>query len=354
VILKDHARGADFVDRVRSSCSSEHEKRARSERSATKLLLVFLFWAGWSSEGKAENFKVAIPSTTQAVLAFTTARDKGYYRTDGLDVELILMSAPIASRALLSGDVAVATVGGAGLPPLLRGSPLKFLFTTYNRAMFWLYAKPEIRDVKALKGKRVGVSGIGSGPDSLLREMLRQSGLDPARDVTILSLGVMPTIFSGLQSGMVDAAMLSPPVTFKAEEAGFRELVAFPKQDLVEPQGSVLVRDVLLQSDPLQVERFLRGTYKGFLYIKEHRAGTIAMVARYLQVSESLAAKAYDQVIRPAITQDGTLNQETQAKAVAHVLTRLDLKEAPPLAKIFDFSLTRKVIADLQSKGWKP
>src|SRR6266540_3525200 len=108
----------------------------------------------------------------------------------------------------------------------------------------------EIRDVKALKGKRVGVSGIGSGPDSLLREILRQNGLDANRDVTVLSLGVMPMIFSGLQSGIVDAAMLSPPVTFKAEEAGFRELVSFPKQDLVELQGSILVRDASLQSDP--------------------------------------------------------------------------------------------------------
>jgi ABC-type nitrate/sulfonate/bicarbonate transport system substrate-binding protein len=316
-------------------------------------LVAFLFLPGLSAAW-AESFKVAIPSTTQAVMAFTTARDKGYYGAEGLDVELILMSAPIASRALLSGDVAVATVGGAGLPPVLRGSPLKFLFTTYNRAMFWLYAKQEIRDVRALKGKRVGVSGIGSGPDSLLREMLRQNGLDPARDITILSLGVMPTIFSGLQSGIVDAAMLSPPVTFKAEEAGFRELVAFPKQDLVELQGSVLVRDGLLQADPAQVERFLRGTYKGFRYIRENRAGTIPIVARYLQVSDSVAAKAYDQVVRPAMTQDGTLNQETQAKAVEHVLKRLDLKEAPPLSKIFDFTLTRKVIADLQAKGWKP
>jgi NitT/TauT family transport system substrate-binding protein len=316
--------------------------------------LLFLVLLVASQPAKAEVLKIAIPSTTQAVLAFTIARDKGYYRAEGLDVELILMSAPIASRALMSGDVAVATVGGAGLPPVLRGSPFKFLFTTYNRAMFWLYAKPEIRDVKALKGRRVGVSGIGSGPDSLMREILRQNGLDPGRDVAVLSLGVMPTIFAGLQSGTVDAAMLSPPVTFKAEEAGFRELVSFPKQDLVELQGSILVRDALLQSDPAQIERFIRGTYKGFLYIKENRAGTIPIVARYLQVSEGVAAKAYDNVVRPSLTQDGTLNQETQAKAVEHVLKRLDLKEAPPLAKIFDFSLARKVIAEIQSKGWKP
>ena len=316
--------------------------------------LLFLLLLASPRNARAEVLKIAIPSTTQAVLAFTIARDKGYYRAEGLDVELILMSAPTASRALLSGDVAVATVGGAGLPPVLRGSPFKFLFTTYNRAMFWLYAKPEFRDVKALKGRRVGVSGIGSGPDSLLREILRQHGLDPSRDVAVLSLGVMPTIFAGLQSGIVDAAMLSPPVTFKAEEAGFRELVSFPKQDLVELQGSILVRDASLQSDPAQMERFIRGTYKGFLYIKENRAGTIPIVAHYLRVSDSVAATAYDNVIRPSLTQDGTLSQAMQAKAVEHVLKRLDLKEAPPLAKVFDFSLARKIVAEIQSKGWKP
>jgi NitT/TauT family transport system substrate-binding protein len=326
-----------------------------SLRSKSRIISFFLlFLLLYSHNGNTEVVKVAIPSTTQAVLPFMIARDKGYYRAEGLDAELILMSAPIASRALLSGDVTVATVGGAGLPPVLRGSPFKFLFTTYNRAMFWLYAKPEIRDVRGLKGRRIGVSGIGSGPDSLLREILRQNGLDASRDVTVLSLGVMPTIYAGLQSGTVDAAMLSPPVTFKADEAGFRELVSFPKQDLVELQGSILVRDAILQSDPAQMERFLRGTYKAFLYIKENRNGTIPIVARYLQVTESVAANAYDQVVKPAMTQDGTLNQEMQAKAVEHVLKRLDLKEAPPLAKIFDFSLTRKIIAELKSKNWKP
>lgn len=302
---------------------------------------------------EAGRVRVAIPSTTHAVLAFSTSRDKGYYRDEGLDVELILMSAPIASRALLSGDVKVATVGGAGLPPVLSGAPLRFIFTTYNRPMFWLFGKAEIRSVKELKGKRVGVSGIGSGPDSLLREALRRNALE-GRDVAILSLGVMPTIYSGLQSGVVDAAMLSPPFTFRAEEDGFRELIAFPKQDLVEMQGSILVKESFLQSDPATLEKFIRATYKGFLYIKQNRSGTIPILGRYLQVKEDLAAKAYEQVVRPAMTQDGTLNEEMQKKAVENVLKRLDLKEAPPLSRIFDFSIARKVVTDLRTKGWKP
>ena len=303
---------------------------------------------------EAGRVRVAIPSTTHAVLAFSTSREKVYYRDEGLDVELILMSAPIASRALLSGDVEVATVGGAGLPPVPSGAPLRFIFTTYNRPMFWLFGKAEIRSVKELKGKRVGVSGIGSGPDSLLREALRRNALEGGRDVAILSLGVMPTIYSGLQSGLVDAAMLSPPFTFRAEEDGFRELIAFPKQDLVEMQGSILVKESFLQSDPATLEKFIRATYKGFLYIKQNRSGTIPILGRYLQVKEDLAAKAYEQVVRPAMTQDGTLNEEMQKKAVENVLKRLDLKEAPPLSRIFDFSIARKVVTDLRTKGWKP
>ena len=303
---------------------------------------------------EAARIRVAIPSTTHAVLAFTTTRDKGYYREEGLDVELILMSAPIASRALLGGDVEVATVGGAGLPPVLSGAPLRFVFTTYSKPMFWLFGKSGIRSVKELKGKKVGVSGIGSGPDSLLREALRRNGLEGGRDVLILSLGVMPTIYSGLQAGIVDAAMLSPPFTFRAEENGFREIIAFTKQELVEVQGSILVKEAFLQSDPVTLEKFIRATSKGFLYIKQNRLGTIPILARYLQVNGDLAAKAYDQVVRPALTPDGTLSEELQKKAVEHVLKRLDVKEPPALSRVFDFSMTRKVVTDLQTKGWKP
>jgi ABC-type nitrate/sulfonate/bicarbonate transport system substrate-binding protein len=172
--------------------------------------------------------------------------------------------------------------------------------------------------------------------------------------VLILSLGVMPTIYSGLQGGIVDAAMLSPPFTFRAEENGFREIIAFIKQDLVELQGSILVREALLQADSATVEKFIRATYKGFLYIKQNRSGTIPILGRYLQVKDDLAAKAYDQVVLPAMTQDGTLNEEMQKKAVEHVLKRLDVKEPPPFSRIFDFSMTRRVAIDLQTKSWKP
>ena len=106
---------------------------------------------------------------------------------EGLDVELIKMSAPLANLALIGGNVAFGAAGAAAIPSVVRGAPLRFLFHTYFRPIYWLYAQPDIRDLRALKNKKVGVSGIGSGPDLLLREILRKQGLEGGRDVAIMA-----------------------------------------------------------------------------------------------------------------------------------------------------------------------
>lgn len=271
-----------------------------------------------------------------------------------LTVEFIWMRAAISNTALISGNVEFATLGAAGVTAALTGHPLRVLFSSFTRPMFSLYAKAKIPDVRALKGKKIGVSSIGTGADSLLREALRRHGLEGGRDVAILSISVTPTRFTALVNGSVDATMLTPPLTFQAEQAGFRELVNFAKEDLVEIQGSVVTRELLLQTDPNLVESFLTATVKGFLYARDNRTGTIPIIARTQQISNELAANTYDSALRPAMTVDGTVSEDLQQKAAEHLITRLGLAKTPALSKIFDYSLTRKIRADLQLRGWKP
>lgn len=324
---------------------------------ATHLLLVcFLILAGFCADARSQELKkihVAIPAVSPASTTFVVAKDRGYYREEGLEVELIVMPSATAVQALIGGNVKFATVGGAGLPPALRGAPLRFLFTTFNRPMFWLYAKPEILSVPELRGKRIGVSSLGSGPDSLLRDLLKKYGMDGSREVVIMPMGAGTARFAALKAGSVDASMLSIPGNFMAQEAGFRELVSFIGQDWVELQGSVLVSEQILESDPLLVEKFLRGSLKGFRYFRDNRSGTVVILTRFLRTKEDLAARIYD-LIRPGMTQDGVISEALQKKSLEHILERVSLKEPPPLEKIFDFSLTRKVRDELQTRGWRP
>jgi ABC-type nitrate/sulfonate/bicarbonate transport system substrate-binding protein len=131
---------------------------------------------------------VQIPAITPAVTAFAVARERGYYRQEGLDVQLVVMPSGLGTQALLGGNVRFSTAGGAGLMPILRGAPVRFMFTTFSRPMFWLYARSDIRSVESLKGKKVGVSGLGRGPDSLLREIFKKHGLDGGRNVAIMAV----------------------------------------------------------------------------------------------------------------------------------------------------------------------
>jgi NitT/TauT family transport system substrate-binding protein len=207
------------------------------------LAAALLFIGSNSDAQELVKVPVQIPAITPAVTAFAVARERGYYRQEGLDVQLVVMPSALGTQALLGGNVKFSTAGGAGLMPILRGAPVRFMFTTFSRPMFWLYSRSDIRSVDSLKGKKVGVSSLGSGPDSLLREILKKHGLDGGRDVAIMPVGSGTARFYALQAGTVDAAMLSVPANLMAQEAGFRELVSFIDQEWIELQGTVNVTD---------------------------------------------------------------------------------------------------------------
>ena len=319
--------------------------------TAAASALCLLSINGSAAAGEARTVNVAVVGFTVNT-AFTAAKERGYYRDEGLEVQFVLMNAVVATRALIARDVDFASLSGAGLTAILAGAPLRFLFSSLNRPLLWLYAKADIRDVKELKGKKVGVSSIGSNDDFLMRELLKRHGLEAEKDVAIVGLGG-PIGHAALRGGSVDAAVSVLPHNFRLDQDGFREIVAFIKQDWVDINGSAVTRDGLLQTDSVLVEKFIRGTLKGFLHYRDNRSGTIPIIAHYLKIKDDLAGKIYD-VTRPVMTFDGSISEELQKKSLEPLVKRLAPKEPPALEKIFDYSLARKVRADLEREGWKP
>jgi len=295
-----------------------------------------------------------IPALTESSITFFVAKEKGYWRDEGLEVELILARAAASIQAVIAGNVEFGTAGGSALLPITRGLPMTFLFSTFDKANFSLYAKPQIRSVQEIKGKRIGISSFGSGPDSLVRDFLSDHGIDGGRDATILAVGSGTERFIALKTGSVDAAMLSPSAYMMAEEGGFRELVSFIRQgDYVYLQGGVITRNNLLKSEPALVEKFIRGSLKALLYLQTNRPQAIAILSRTLKIKQDAATRIYDE-IRPGFTQDGTVNEAQQKKSLVPIIGRTGSKDLPPLQTIFDFSLTRKVLAELKAGKWHP
>ena len=322
------------------------------------LILWLFFWLLFDCSVLVEaqalrKVHVAIPSISPSSIVFVIAKERGYYREEGLDLDLIVMPAAVGTQALVGGDVEFTGTGGAGLVPVLRGAPLQYLFITFFRPQYWLYSKPSIRAVEDLKGKRVGVSSIGSGPDSLLREFLLKHRMDGGRDVTIMAIGAGTARFLALKAGSVDATMLTPPANFMAQDAGFRELVSFIQQDLVEVQGSIFMRQDLIKSDPILTEKLVRGTLKGLIYFRTDRSGAVSSLARFLKSKEDLAGKLYD-LILSGTTTDGTISETLQKRSIENIIDRVGIKEAPPLDRIYNFAIAKRISDELIAKRWKP
>jgi NitT/TauT family transport system substrate-binding protein len=324
----------------------------RKMKTTTCAALVLL--VGFTIAAEARKVPMAVATFSQSVLPMFVAREKGYFQAEDLDIELILMTASTANMALMGGNVDFISSGPSAIGAIARGAPLKFVFVCFNRPMHWLYVKPEIKDIQGLKGKKIGVSAIGGSSHFLVQEILKKHGLDPARDVTILGVGTTSNRYAALKAGSIDATNLTPPLNFRAQEEGLRELVAYVKQDyLVEPAGAIVVRDHLFQSDPQLLEKFVRGTLKGLLYIRQNRTGTIPLLAKLMKIQTDLAGKIYDLVL-PGLTADGTLDPEFQKNVLGFVARVQGIKESPAVEKVYDFAPVRKIRAELEAANWKP
>jgi len=337
---------------VGGAVTLKFEEKVGMVRQNIWLALLFgtVCFSNFFGMAEARKVQVAVPGFSQN-MAFSAAKLAGYYQAEDLDVDFVLMSAGTAVQAVIAGSVDFALVGGAAVTSILRGAPIKFVLASFYRPVYFIYAKPEIRDVKDLKGKKLGVANVGAASDFLLREALNMRGLDD-KEVTILTVGLPTTRVAALTAGTIDATIVNIPHNFRLQQAGFRELVSFPKLNLVELSAPITVRERTLQTDVSLVERFTRATLRGMHVARSERSRIIPIIANNVNVDETLAAKTYD-LYRTAMTSDGTLSEELQRKSLEVYVKLAGLKTPPPLEKIFDFRLTRKIFNELESTGWK-
>jgi ABC-type nitrate/sulfonate/bicarbonate transport system substrate-binding protein len=264
------------------------------------------------------------------------------------------MRGPVANLAVISGEVEFTGVPAAALGAALRGAPLRILSATFERPLFSLMARSEVKHIKDLKGKKLGETGLNTASGILLSEVLKKhGGIDVRRDVTILRMGDSAARLSALMAGSIDATLLVLPWNIQAQSAGLRELIALTREDIVALLGSVVVNERLLESNAPLVEAFVRATLKGLFFVRGSRSGTIPILARHIRAPSELLAQMYD-VARPAMTSDGTVDDEKRKKFFDLVAETQNFKGTISPGNYIDFSLARKINAQLNDQGWRP
>ena len=252
--------------------------------------------------------------------------EAGLFKKYGIDAKTEFVSqSPNVTAAMLSGQTPVANQGeDSVINADLEGGDIAIIASGMDKFLFSLFSSPKIATVADLKGKKIGISKIGSTTDFVARLVLSKNGLQPEKDVALLQLGGVPEIMAGIESGAVDAGMLSPPTDSKARQAGLKELVNLATYDVTYYQAPLAVKKSWLAEHHEQALNVVRGYAAGIALIHRDKEQTKAIIAKYTKTEDQAALEDSYQALVSALPRVPTpktdaiqtgLAQSTAAKA---------------------------------------
>lgn len=275
-----------------------------------------------SSAQSAERVRIAYSSISAAYLGIWVAHDAGYFAKEGLEDQIIFIpSATQLAQVLVAGDVDIASLGGGPvMAASLSGADLKVIGNNVNKLIFSIHAKPEVKSLEELRGKRIAVSRFGSSSDVAARAALRKVRLDPAKDVNLMQLGTMANMFGALKSGGVDASVVSPPTQFLSEKLGFKEIFSVTEMNLAYPNPSMAAPGDLIRKKPDMIDRFMRAYVRAMQRAQSDRQGSINTLAKYTTITDSeILNRAYDFYMTKVLERAPYINMQGMQNALDDV-----------------------------------
>ena len=236
-----------------------------------------------------EKLTIAYSSVSGNMAPLWITHDRGFFRKNGLDVQIVFIeSGSTAVQSLSNKDVAFAQMAGAGvLQSRLRGSDVIMIAGFLNTLDYQLMVEKSITRPEQLKGKTMAVSRFGSSSDFATRYALEKFGLVPEKDVPILEIGSQPARFAALESGKIQAAMIAVPLTVRAKALGFHALADLQMLGLEYQHTGLVTTQALIKSRPDIVRNVMKAYVEGIHYYKTNRPESIAILAKYLKTNDS-------------------------------------------------------------------
>ena len=294
--------------------------------------------------------KVRIGYSVGGLIPFPiiVAKENRFFEQAGFDVELINIPPTIAVTALVSGDIQYVIFAGTTLNAAVRGLPVKLVMVYNDRPLFSLMSRPEIRSIKELKGKGLGVATLTSGESFLSRRLLKDAGIDADKEMTLRVIGNTPDRLQALRAGAVDATTLTLPADIHAERLGLRRL-AFMGDTLESINGGFGVSERWLQQRPDQVKKIIGIAFRGMAHARARRQDSIALIMSKWKLEREVAGKAFDMMIK-TWTDSGVASDEALQTAIEESLKVSNTKQSVPISRVADFSLAREVYHELKRK----
>lgn len=301
----------------------------------------------WCAEKSAKlaNFRIAYVSRSTLDMPFMIARDRGFFREEGLEPEFVFMKAIQTVQAMLAGGVDFGTATGTAISAAVNGADVRVVFALSDKPSFEMVSIPSITSVAQLRGKKIGISAPGSLTEIIARQILIANRI-PLDQVTMLPLGTSDVTWVALKAGTIDATMLQMPQNFIAQDEGFRKLAA--GADVYRAvQGGLATTKAVINEKPELVTKVIRATQKALRLMRGDKKFTIEFIrGPFLDMGkdrDKYAERVYDSAMQYYLN-SGSVDEKLQREMIATAAQRTKLAQPPPPERVFDFSFAQKVI----------
>jgi NitT/TauT family transport system substrate-binding protein len=284
--------------------------------------------------------RIAYASRSSSAMPLYLAQTKGLFKAEGLDVEIIQMNPRLGATAVVNGDVSFATPFVSTFRGILQGFPLKLVFVHLKKGPYYVMARPEVKDVQQLKGKKLGVATIRGADQLNAEELLQAKGFNPNL-LQAVAIGDGPLRMQALISGAVDAICVAPPHDLMLKRMGYPALAGPPEVGL--PVAGMFASDRLLRENPQLVRRTIKPLLRAHHYIFENKQESIQVLLKWLPQPPDVAEHSYETELK-TLSRDG---QMTDAELNA-LIDRLGDKKRP-LDEVRDFSFARQAMKELEA-----
>ncbi len=281
--------------------------RLRQLRRMT-LSLLFLALSPFAAVQPQERVRITYANNSLSFLVPFIAKDRGLYAKNGLNAELVQARPAVNIAALVSGDADYAEVLGSAIRSAARGIPVRAVSTSIRAPLFSLAVHPDIKNIKDLKGRTIGVASVGGTNQISTRLLLQHYGIDPDREVKMLAIGEEKFMAEALRVRHVDAVMVAPPFSIILKREGFPLLAHATKVVSIPSTGLSATVDKIRQNRS-QVKRALRAEVEALRYLRDNPAGSVEVIRKRFAMDEAMARESYAAVI-DAFSKDGRIDAE--------------------------------------------
>ena len=324
------------------------------KRFSVPYLLIAVAIAAWSwlpstqPARAADTIKFVLPGHSMGYLPLIVAVHRGFFKDEGLDIELMRLVPSMAHNALLAGEAHYHGLADSGLRLAARGLPLKAIFYGADRPMYYLVAQKDIGSVPELRGKRIGVSQFGGTSDLSARLALRHYGIEPEKDAILIQIGAEGVRMAALRVGSVSAIIVPVPAVAILKREGFKE-VSFVGDVVEFASNGYTTTEQRIKQHPQEVKKVVRALYRGLRFAKEHPEDTIGVIQREWKVDSEIAKESYQAIVK-ALNEDGIIG-ERQLKIHFDLVRKAEKNIGEiPIDKVADFRLLREVRKELGGK----